>query len=176
MMETDMVFSLMKKLEGLEEVAYKDSLGYVTVGIGFNMDAAGARGLWEELGVQEDFDKVYKKEEKISIESAKLLFDVIWAKCVEAAVNRAEQLGIDYESLPEYHKFVLADIVYNTGSVSKWSKVFTNTEPKKVIFEARRNPKQLMDSRVAKIAYAFGIVGSLEEAKSIGLEYAKYIV
>jgi len=70
---------------------------------------------------------------------------------------------------------ILKDIVYNTGSLRKWRRVLLNTEPDDVLYEARRNPKELMDSRVAKIGHYYGLVDSVEHAKEIGLEYTKYI-
>ena len=75
----------------------------------------------------------------------------------------------------DYKKFILADIVYNTGSIKKWKKVLIKEDPNDVLFEARRNPKQIMDSRVAKIGYHFGLLKNIEEAHSIGLEFAKYL-
>ena len=77
--------------------------------------------------------------------------------------------------MPDWKKFILKDIVYNTGSIKKWRKVLVNTVPEEVLYEARRNPKELMDSRVCKIAHWYGLAKDLEDCKRIGLEYAKYV-
>ncbi len=167
---------LMERLEGLKFVAYDCSLGFRTVGYGFNMEQVGARKTWNKLNIQENFDLVFDKQLPISQETADLLFMKVWKWCVNTASARCEELGINYGSLPEYKKFVLADIAYNTGSVRKWKKVFLMNNPRDVIYEARRNPKEIMDSRVAKIAYYYDIIKTLDEAHELGLEFAKYIV
>ena len=166
---------LMSKLEGIELLAYDCSLGFRTVGIGFNMEQVGARKVWEKLAIKEDFDKVFNQEIEISNETAEKLFDKVWKWCEKTASKRCDDLGLHYNSMPEYKKFILSGIAYNTGSVKKWYKVFINKEPRSVLYEARRNPKELMDSRVAKIGFYFGIVDSLEDAHNLGLKYAKYV-
>ena len=167
---------LMERLEGLELKAYDCTAGKRTVGLGFNMDASGARSIWERLNISEDFDKVHSRQEEIKESTATVLFEDFWVRCKARASRRCTQLGLDYESMPEYKRFILADIVYNTGSISNWTKVITNTEPRDVLYEARRNPKPIMDSRVAKIGYYFDIIGSVEEAKQLGLVYTRFII
>ena len=167
---------LMKRLEGLELKAYDCTAGKRTVGLGFNMDALGARSIWQRLNIPESFNRVYNQQEKIKESTAITLFEDFWARCKKRASIRCAELGLDYESMPEYKKFILADIVYNTGSISNWTKVITNTEPRDVLYEARRNPKPIMDSRVAKIGYYFDIISSVEEAKQLGLVYARFIM
>ena len=171
-----MDIELIGRLEGLRLLAYDDSLGFRTVGYGFNMEASGAKEEWEKLGIQLDFDAVFNKRAMITDTAARVLFRQIWAHCIDKAKKRASELDVDYDKLPEWHQFILTDIAYNTGSVSKWSKVFTNTKPDDVLLEARRNPKKLMDNRVAKIGHYFGLVKSVEEAKAKGLVYTKYII
>lgn len=171
-----MTIDLMKKLEGLELQAYDCTAGKRTVGIGFNMEQEGARNVWEKLHIKEDFDLVFNKTTLISEDSANMLFRDFWATCEAKASKRAEELNLRYSSMPDYKRFILADIVYNTGSISKWRKVLMNKTPESVLFEARRNPKEIMDSRVSKIGYHFGIIKDLEEAHKLGLEHAKYLV
>jgi GH24 family phage-related lysozyme (muramidase) len=169
-------FELMKILEGVEYIAYDCTAGKRTVGVGFNMESYGARKVWDKLEIKEDFDKVFYKEEFLSELSMVKLFEHTWKWCQRKAEERAKQLGLNYSSMPEYKKFILADIVYNTGSINKWRKVLLNKDPESVIYEARRNPKYLMDSRVAKIAYYYRIISTLEEAKQLGLTYAKHLI
>jgi len=170
------LMELMIKLEGLKLEAYDCTAGKRTVGIGFNMEAQGARKVWSKLKIQEDFDDVFYKRVQISKETASKLFSKAWAWCEKNASERARELNLDYDSMPEYKRFILGDIVYNTGSIKKWRKVLINETPESVLLEARRNPKEIMDSRVAKIGYHYGIVKDLEDAKQLGLVHAKYIV
>jgi len=168
-------YELMKILEGCEYTAYKCTSGYVTIGVGFNMDSVGARDTWRKVGVVEDFDEVYNKESKLSEESSAKLFDKTWNWCKKAAEARCEELGVDYEPMASWHKFVLADIAYNTGSLKGWTKVVKETAPGIVLVEARRKPHEVMDSRVAKISHYFGYVDSVEDAVGMGLTHTKYI-
>ena len=166
---------LMERLEGVRFKSYKDTKGLVTVGYGFNMDANRAKQIWDNLDIMEDFDDVYNRDEEISHFTATILLEYFWAKCEKTATNRCRMLDIDYSSLPEWHKFILADIVYNTGSLSNWHRVITETDPERVLLEARRRPHDIMDSRIAKIGYFFGLLASIEEAIKIGLTGTRYI-
>ena len=166
---------LMGKLEGVELLAYDCSLGYRTVGIGFNMEQIGAKKVWSKLDIKEDFDEVFNRDIEISMDTATKLFNKVWKWCEKTASQRCNILGLSYRSMPEYKRFILADIAYNTGSVKKWRKVFLHKNPRDVLFEARRSPKELMDSRVAKAGYYFGIIKDLEDAHKLGLVYAKYL-
>lgn len=166
---------LMKKLEGSRSIAYDCTSNKRTIGIGFNMESAGARKVWSKLGIPEDFDAVFNKEQKLSDESANKLFEKTWKWCIKKAQERCDKLNVSYNALPIWHKFILADIVYNTGSIYKWTQVVVKTEPKDVLLEARRQPHEIMDSRVAKIAKNYGFISTVEDAKDIGLEYTKYI-
>ena len=166
---------LMIQLEGLKLQAYDCPAGKRTVGIGFNMDSISAIDIWEKLSIAEDFYKVYDKEIEISKDTAIALYKYIFDKCIDKADKRAKELGLNYSAMADYKRFILADIAYNTGSVNKWTKVFQLAAPEKVLYEARRRPKELMDNRVAKIGVYFGIINSIEEAKELGLEYTTNI-
>lgn len=166
---------LMVKLEGMREIAYDCTAGKRTIGIGFNMEAHGARNTWAKLGIPEDFVRVFEKQEKLSKESAIKLFDKTWKWCNKKAMQRCEQLEVDYSKLPDWHKFVLADIVYQTGNINNWTQVVLNTTPKEVLFQARRK-QTIIDSRISKTGYYFGLINTLEEAHEIGLTEARYLV
>jgi GH24 family phage-related lysozyme (muramidase) len=169
-------FELMKVLEGYETRAYKCPAGYVTISVGFNMERAGARQVWDELiGTEVDFDEAFAGNVELNELQALKLFKHDWDNCESAVRRRCRELKLNYDAMPEYKKFTLRDIVYNVGSISKWYKVLVSTDPRKVMYEARRNPKELMDSRVAKICHNFGICKDLEDCKKLGLEYAKYV-
>jgi len=170
---------IMDRLEDCATISYKCSEGKVTIGYGNNMDSKGARDRWLNLDIMEDFDDVYDGLEKLTHFSATILFEHYWDYCITKVIHRCAELDVYYGSLPEWHKFILADIVYNTGSISKWSKVLRYKEPRKVLFEARRKDDDgghSLDSRVAKIGYFYGIISDLEDAHSLGLDEAKYIL
>ena len=114
---------------------------------------------------------------EISKKGAEWLLEYMLKRDYIAKVkNRAKELGYNFNDYREYHKILLIDIAYNTGSVSKWRKVFNpNATSKEVLKECRRKQREL-DSRVAKIGYQLGIINSLEEAKELGLTQARYIL
>ena len=166
---------LVKELEGLRRYSYVCVRNYRTVGIGFNMDQAGSRELWKKLKIEEDFDKVYQGKTPLSMRSIEALFHKTWDWCLKRAKDRCEDLGINYNEAKEYQKFIWADLVFNTGSVNHYELVFKATDPKEVLFQARRRPYKDLDSRVAKIGYHFGLIDTIEEAKEIGLIHTKYL-
>lgn len=173
--ETDYEYELMTILEGKRTLAYEDTKGLKTVGIGFNMDSDSARTIWDIiLAIPEDFDAVYNKEEELSEKSMNELFHYMFDKGKNVVKQKCNTLNVDYDALPKWHQFILNDIKYNTGSVRHWFKVFTETEPKKVLYEARRHPYKMMDTRVCKIAHYFNFADTVEDCKTIGLKYAKY--
>lgn len=174
-MNREKLSEIMTIIEGFEREVYKCTAGKDTIGFGFNMEQSGARDIWELLEIEEDFDNCKNGQQQISLESASILLENFWKNCVSKAKERCLALGENYNDLPEWHQFILADIVYNTGSISKWRNVIKRKYPQDVLFEARRNPKEIMDSRVSKIGYFFGLIGTLEEAHKIGIKHAKYL-
>lgn len=168
-------FELMKKLEGFKRKSYSDTKGLITVGIGFNMDTLYSKSIWDELDILEDFSLVYNEAVELCDESIEKLFSHIWSSSITSAKLRAKALGLEYDAMPDWHQFILADIAYNTGSVNGWTKVFRESSPEKVFFEARRKQTEI-DSRVAKIGHHYGLIPTLEYAHEIGLTEAKYLV
>ena len=176
MLSKQELLPILVKLEGKKSTVYVDSLGYRTVGIGFNMDALHAEVIWDRLDIKEDFRLIYNGLEELSDESIEKLLYYQFQNSYYKAAKRAFKLDVDFFLLPEWHQFILADIHFNTGSVKKWYKVFKYRDPKDVIYEARRKPYNLMDSRVAKIAYHFGLLKTIDEAISVyRLRHAKYL-
>lgn len=173
---------LIEKLEGFRAKAYKDTKNITTVGFGFNMQTLISRDIWESLEIEESFYDVYWGKAELSRDSAFSLFLDIWLSSEKAAIARARVLGLDFHSFPDWKKFILTDIAYNTGSVSGWTNVFKADEPHEVLFEARRKQHSI-DSRVAKIGYHFNLIEDfdgdgdidIDDARFIGLSKAKYL-
>ncbi|CAH1787345.1 unnamed protein product, partial [Owenia fusiformis] len=70
----DDIAAYIKPHEGLETTAYEDSKGFTTVGVGFNMDRAGAKEGWQKGLPDVDFDKVKNKELAVTEAQAMILF------------------------------------------------------------------------------------------------------
>lgn len=172
---------LMIILEGFKDKVYFDSEDNKTIGIGFNMDMIGANTIWNQILTKRDFIEVYNGREKINLKEATLLFNFFWNKSTQQVEDRIDKLNLNknkeilnFQDMPEYKKFILVDIAYNTGSVKQWTKVFYATKYRRVLLEARRKQRYL-DSRIAKIGRFFNLIHSIEEAKAMGLSQTQYI-
>ena len=163
-------------VEGYRTKAYKDSQGLTTVGVGFNMEQTGAQKIWEQAGVDQDFEAVKSGKEELSDQNIEKLLSVTLSDSESKAQARAEELGLKWEELPDWHQAILTDIAFNTGSVKGWRKVFLNTDPIEVLREARRREggkhTKGMDNRVARIGLSLGLITSVEEARAAGLTLA----
>lgn len=171
MMSDKDFIDIMTLIEGYRETSYKCTAGKVSIGFGYNMDGIGAENKWNKLKIKEDFDDIYYGEEKLSRESALILLYTYWYRCELQAYNRCRVLGIDYNLLPRWHKFILADIVYNTGSIKNWKQVIVKTKPTDILVESRRKPHKLLDSRVVKIGKFFNLISTNEDAHKLGIDF-----
>ena len=171
------ILEIFKRLEGFRERVYDDILGYKTVGYGFNLDRPYAREIIKKaMAIDKTFPgyiDLYNGNKILSKEQATVILKLEIRDAVKAVINRSKDLGYDYNSFPFYKKVILLDIQFNTGKIWQWKLVFEKQNPREVLYEARRHPYEAMDSRVAKLGYQLGIIGSLEEANEIGLEYFK---
>ncbi len=73
----DLLYSFILLNEGSEAQAYLDTVGKVTVGIGFNMDAASAKAQWTQaFGNTVSFSDVYTKKRNLAESEIRKLFDL----------------------------------------------------------------------------------------------------
>lgn len=165
---------LIERIEGFRSTSYLDTSRNKTVGYGFNMDSVGAIPAWEYCRIEKDFDEVYEGYAELTREEAYALFMYFWKISEALAKDRTEKLGLLWGVFSDMKKFVLTDIAYNTGNISSWTDVFNAFEDKDVLYHGRRRQK-IIDSRLAKIGYYFKVIGSLSEAKDIGLTQALYL-
>lgn len=85
--------------------------GYVTVGIGFNMDRAGAQDTWTEVFGEDgpDFQEVYSGQAQISQAQAQRLFDHDMLYFENVVMDAA-----DGRTLPEHQHLALLSVGYNS--------------------------------------------------------------
>lgn len=96
--------------------------------------------------------------------------------------SKLKSRGMSYESLSEPFRLVLEDIAYNVGGERaglKWDKIFDSMKSgnkQEVVGHLRRTDNEKntpgMDNRAAKVAYAAGLINTLQEAKDAGLSLA----
>lgn len=175
-----------KELESSRSKVYHDSArdknnpafkGYKTVGVGFNMEQAGARKVWDEAGVSANFDDVFNGKTELTDDDQRKLLGVTYRNAQSRAAARAKQVGVVFDNLPDWHKEILTDIAFNVKDMSQWTRVFKSTHPVAVLREARRkdsgNFTKGMDNRVTKLALSLNLIDSVEEARTkLGLKLA----
>lgn len=98
--------------EGVKDSVYVDSTGNKSVGIGFNLDANGARKAWKDAGITEDFNAVASGKQKLSRASAEKLYAVKH----DEAHEDAQGMVSNWNNLGEYQKEALTSMVYQMGA------------------------------------------------------------
>ena len=165
---------LIELLEGFRNNAYKCTEGKTTIGYGFNMDTKYSVIIWDMLNIEENYEFVKNGTQSISRNSAEKIALYQWKESELKAIARATKLKYNWDEFSEMKKAILTDIVFNTGSIRWWTKVFAK-EGKDLLFEARRKQHEI-DSRIAKIGHYFGEIKDVDEAIAIGLTETKYVV
>lgn len=96
--------------EGHRHLAYRNSAGIPTVGIGFNLLRADAPEKVRALGL--DYDRVLKSEQELSNEQIEALF----AQDLHNAMNAAAALVPSWAALTAARKTALTDMAFNLGA------------------------------------------------------------
>jgi lysozyme len=105
--------------EGCEFIAYDDTEGKRTVGVGFNLDRAGADTRIHALGL--DYTDVYHGRCTLTTAHCSALFTVD----LDDAIADAKAIVSNFASQPEDIQMVIVDMIFNLGA-SGFSK-FVNT-------------------------------------------------
>lgn len=95
---------LIQAHEGLRLSPYKDQLGILTVGYGYNLLRPSARADLAAVGAKLPIVR-------LSLAQAQLLFD----PCFEEACNIAGELVPSFDTLTDNQKCALVDMAYNIG-------------------------------------------------------------
>lgn len=116
-------YDMLKFDEGLRYKAYKDTVGKMTVGIGFNMDNPVAKGTWIHSNIPESFNSVYSGNIPLSTNSIISLFNT----CVDWCRVDLESMFSDFEIYPDYVQLALINLMFNMGkSVLSQFNTFIN--------------------------------------------------
>ena len=97
--------------EGLRLKPYKDTRGYTTVGIGFNMDNPTARKVWKEAGVTAPFQAVKQGRQALTEAEAKKLAQ----KSYEIAKNDTKRLYPNFNKMSKNRQQALVNLSYQLG-------------------------------------------------------------
>jgi len=95
--------------EGRRNQTYTDTAGHPTVGVGFNLDANGARDRIAALGL--DYDQVRSGVQSLTDARIDTLFD----QSLNQAVHGAREVIPSFDALPDDKQIVIIDMVFNLG-------------------------------------------------------------
>lgn len=107
----DFTFALVKKHEGWRNSVYTDTKGIKTIGVGFNLQAAGAEAAIAHVGA--DYAAVVAGAETLTSDQIQILYNRSLLTA-EAQAYLALPQG-KFASLPPRAKSVVIDMLYNMG-------------------------------------------------------------
>ena len=106
---TDGEMNFVEQWEGREHEVYLDTEGNRTIGVGFNLERAGARERIEALGL--DYDQVLAGDQRLTDGQ----IDALLRPDVEQAMADARDLVENFDQLPHEVQEIVVDMVYNLG-------------------------------------------------------------
>ena len=110
---------MLKTNEGVRRKVYKDSLGIKTIGVGENMERAGARERFVSRGL--DFDGLLAG--KVQLTDAQI--DSLLDEEINTCVRDLEDRFAAFHDFPEAAQLVLIDLRFNLGAAGL--STFVNT-------------------------------------------------
>jgi len=107
--------------EGSSTASYEDSKGNTTIGVGFNMDAAGAEKEWNAAFAsipadqRPSFDDVYNGDQNLTASQVDMLFSHSLSS-TQDAVEKA--YGSYWDALDPNRQIAITDLYYNGSSLA----------------------------------------------------------
>lgn len=109
MPSTNEILEFIKRNEGYSRKAYKDTMGKMTIGVGFNLDKPSSRKAIESMGL--NYDDVRNKGKALTDSQINKLF----IDEVNVAVKDARVFVNNFDLLAKDVKMILIDMSYNMG-------------------------------------------------------------
>jgi len=107
--------------EGRRNQAYTDTMGHPTVGVGFNLDAAGAQAAIAALGL--NYNQVVAGTQLLTDDQ----IDTLLGQTVNQAVSDSQTAVSTFNSVPGDRQIVIVDMLFNLG-LTKFSKFVQTIE------------------------------------------------
>src|SRR5262245_15800594 len=95
--------------EGYETHVYTDNHGHPTIGIGYNLDRAGAREQLTRLGV--DYDRVRSG----AIDLTRAQVEALYRVDVQRALAAAQRIFPNFGNIGNARQIALVDMIFNLG-------------------------------------------------------------
>lgn len=108
-MNRDLISSLIRGHEGTREAVYKDSVGILTAGVGWNLEAADAPRIAQAFNI--DLEALRNGTESLSTTQIDDVFDYQLSKVLRQLVG----VFPGWETLPDNAQAVCADLCFNLG-------------------------------------------------------------
>ncbi len=115
----DRAMDFIEPFEGRRRRAYDDSTGHRTVGVGFNLDRAGAASDINNLLTGVSYRALLRGDR--SLTDAQI--DVLFRHDTQRAIDTARRQVAGFDSLPMDAQLIVIDMTFNTGSLHKWRKL-----------------------------------------------------
>ena len=142
------LFEFIRESEGERLDAYKDHKGNVTVGVGFNMDADGARERFEQALPTVDFDAVYNGDTDLLPSQSRVLFDTTIGEYEKVVDNKLGDVP-----MREHERMALVSLASNSPSligpnlVSKMKAGDTNGVIDEILNRSNKHKHQGIQAR-----------------------------
>lgn len=178
-------YEFLKESEGVRFTAYDDATGNtisssykprgkVTVGIGFNMDAPGARGIWKAvIGDEADFDEVYSGRKRLNEDQVRRLFDATIQDAEEVVQRKLGDVSLD-----ENQRLALVSLAFNLPALigPNLTRHVKNGDMKSAAEEIlyRSNAKKIKGLAARRYREASMFVGA-QQASAVVPDYKDYI-
>ena len=108
-MDMTTLMAWITRWEGRQNTTYTDSMGHPTVGIGFNLDAAGAQAAIEALGL--NYDQVRAGTQILTDAQV----DTLFQQSVNQAIAGAHRVIASFDIIPDDKQIVIVDMIFNLG-------------------------------------------------------------
>lgn len=114
-MNRQMIEQLVQKHEGRRTAVYLDTMGHPTIGIGWNLDGAGAADICDHYGI----NLADLREGKEILTETQI--DEIFDCQLTEVISQANRLLPNFPTMPDTVQSVVCDLLFNMG-VTRFSK------------------------------------------------------
>ena len=101
--------AFVEEYEGREHLSYPDSLGIMTIGVGFNLERGDARATIEAMGI--DYELLLGQQVQLTDEQIDQLLD----EDLDTAEWEAREIFPEFDDIDENRRRVIVDMLFNLG-------------------------------------------------------------
>jgi len=115
----DRAMAFIEPFEGRRHRVYRDARGYLTIGVGFNLDRPGAAQDVSKLLTGVGYHALRRGD--IALTDAQI--DLLLRHDTQRAIDTARRQVTGFDDLPMDAQLIVIDMTFNTGSLHKWRKL-----------------------------------------------------